>query len=354
MDSTGIVEDPPLGHDAVPSSPTKEFVYTIPQITEKVPMSFKVSGLFDPTLDLVNILPNLKNENPFDQKKCRFSGKGGYYEAIEPALRLASRIILSYPTYYAPFIMRSENCDFVRDEDVPIATKGTLLSLIRPVIPFIDMDEGMYEKRGEWAMTSLELNNDRDVVLLDFKLLRNCKAEWVPIFQKYVSWATLALLLCHEMAHVLEFRIVRKKSLQASGAAFLTPPGVTCREAAVAWEVKALGGTITPVCATDYDISSQIGLALRSAAWNFYHMAIPNKWIRAVFSEEHWNTEPDPLHIPFNPVLALEPQVDDTTGEDDGESSMSSEVPSMATTPKKNSRERADVIVHMPSRRRKV
>lgn len=106
------------------------------------------------------------------------------YEAIEPALRLASRIILSYPTYYTPFITRSENCDFVRDEDVPIAPTDTLLGLIRPVIPFIDMDEGMYERREEWAMTSLEPNEDRDVVLLDFKLLRNRKAEWVPIFQK--------------------------------------------------------------------------------------------------------------------------------------------------------------------------
>lgn len=267
MDSSGTVKAR-LRHEAVPS-PTTEFVHTIPKITEKIPMSFRVSGLFDPTLDLVNVLPNLTNENLFDKKKCRFSGKGGYYEDIKPAIRLASRIILSYPTYYAPFITRSENFDFVRDEDVPIATKDALLSLIRPVIPFIDMDEGMYEKRGEWAMTSLEPNDDRDVVLLDFKLLRNCKAEWVPIFQKYVSWATLALLLCHEMAHVLQFRIVRKKSLQASEAAFLTPPGVTCREAGVAWEVKALGGTITPVCATDCDFSSQIGLALRSAVGIF-------------------------------------------------------------------------------------
>ncbi len=310
-----------------------------------------MSGLFDPTLDLVNVLPNLTNENLFDKKKCRFSGKGGYYEAIEPALRLASRIILSYPTYYAPFITRSENCDFVRDEDVPIAPTDRLLGLIRPVIPFIDMDEGMYERRDEWAMTSLEPNEDRDVVPLDFKLLRNRKAEWVPIFQKYVSWVTLALMLCHEMAHLLEFRIVRKKSWQAYGAAFLTPPGVTCREAGVAWEVRALGGTITPVCATDYDFSSQIGLALRSAALNSYHMAIPNKWIRAVFSEEHWNTEPDPLHIPFNPVLVLETQVDNTTGGDDEESSMGSEVPSMPTTPKKNSRYRADVVVNTSSRR---
>lgn len=73
-------------------------------------------------------------------------------------------------------------------------------------------------------MTSLEPKLDRDIVLPDFRLVRNCKRKWVPTFQKYVSRVTLALLLCDKMAHILEFRILREKSLQASGAAFLTPP----------------------------------------------------------------------------------------------------------------------------------
>ena len=55
-------------------------------------MSFKVSGLFDPNFDLVNVWPDLTNENLFDKEKCRVRGKGGYYEATETALRLASRI----------------------------------------------------------------------------------------------------------------------------------------------------------------------------------------------------------------------------------------------------------------------
>lgn len=348
---TEVLEDPTCGtgHNALPS-PTRDFICTIPQVAEQIPMSFKVSDLFDPNFDLVNVWPDLTNENLFDKEKCRFSGKGGFYEAIEPALRLASRIIISYPNHYAPFITRSTNCEFVREEDVPAASPDTLLRSIRAVIPYIDIDEDMYERMDEWAMTALEPNQDRDVVLLDFKLLENCKREWVPIFQKYISWVTLALLLCHQMAHILEFRIVRKKSLHASGAAFLTPPGVTCREAGVAWEVRALGGTITPVCAKDHDFSSKIGLSLRSAAWNFYHMAISNKWIRAVFSEEHWNTEPNPLHIPFNPVLSLESQVDNGDG-DGEESSMGSEMPSMPATPMKERSQRADVVVHTSSRR---
>lgn len=96
-----------------------------------------------------------------------------------PALQLASRIIL---LHYAAFITRSETCDFVREEDVPITPSSTLLSLIRPVIPFIDMHEGMYERNAERAMASLEPTEDRDVALLDFKLLQNCKEGDISVF----------------------------------------------------------------------------------------------------------------------------------------------------------------------------
>lgn len=83
-----------MGHDALPS-PTTEFVRTIPQITKHIPMSFKSCDLFDPTLDLVNALPDLTKKNLFDTNKRIDSVEKAvtYYEAIEPALRLASRII---------------------------------------------------------------------------------------------------------------------------------------------------------------------------------------------------------------------------------------------------------------------
>lgn len=232
MDSTGTVKDL-LSHDALPLSTTK-FAYTIPQTTEQILISFKLSDFFDPILDLMNIWPNLTNKNLFNQKKCQFSGKDGYYETIKSALQLTSRLILSYSTHYMPFITRSEYYDFVRDEVVPITPTDTLLSLIRIAILFIDMDEGMYEMREKWTMTALEPNEDKDVILFDFRLLRICKVTWVPIFQKYILCFILALLIYHEMAHILEFRIVRKKSLNLSRVVFLTLPGVTCREAGIA------------------------------------------------------------------------------------------------------------------------
>lgn len=70
-------------------------------------------------------------------------------------MKLSSRLFVehlalySYTTHYAPFITRSESCGFVREQDVPIASPDTLLSLIRLVIPFIDIDEDMYERRDE-------------------------------------------------------------------------------------------------------------------------------------------------------------------------------------------------------------
>lgn len=90
---------------------------------------------------------------------------------------------------------------------------------------------------------------------------------------------------------------------------------------------------------------------MRSAAWNFSCMAIPSKWIRALFSEEHWKTESDPLHIPFRPVLSSTALVDNETGRDGEESCMSREMPSMGPLPKKRVRQRGDVVVQIPARR---
>lgn len=66
----------------------------------------------------------------------------------------------------------------------PFTPSDILLNLIKPVIPLIDND-GMYQRNAEWAMTSLEPTEDRDVILLNFKLLQNYKLEYIPIFQKF-------------------------------------------------------------------------------------------------------------------------------------------------------------------------
>ena len=73
-------------------------------------------------------------------------------------------------------------------------------------------------------MTSMEPKLDRGIVLLDFRLVRNCKRGWAPTFQKYVSWITLALLLCHKMTHILELRILRKKTSKHLGLLSLLRP----------------------------------------------------------------------------------------------------------------------------------
>lgn len=71
-------------------------------------MRFKVSGLFDPKIDLVNVWPDLTNENLFEKEKA--------------ITKLPSRLFVSYTTHYAPFITRLESFGFVREKDVPIAS----------------------------------------------------------------------------------------------------------------------------------------------------------------------------------------------------------------------------------------
>lgn len=86
----GSVQDLSSKMDQNVSSPSKpEFLFTIPQVSEQIPFSFKGSDLFDPSFNVENVWPDLTNENLFDIEKCRSGGKGRYYEAIEPALRLA-------------------------------------------------------------------------------------------------------------------------------------------------------------------------------------------------------------------------------------------------------------------------
>lgn len=147
---------------------------------DQISESFKVSGFFDTNYDLLKDLPDLTNENSFDKEKFRFSRKGVYYEAIAPALWLASRIILSYLTHYAPFITRSETCPGRR---LRYYTIQYIVELNKVHYPLIDMYDGIYERNAEWAVTSLEPTEDRDVVLLDFKLLQNYKQGYISSFR---------------------------------------------------------------------------------------------------------------------------------------------------------------------------
>ena len=103
---------------------------------EQISKSFKVSGFFDANDDLLKDMPDLTNENLFDKEKFRFSRKGGYYEAIMPALRLAHTL--------QPDALRAIHHE-IRDFSGKKTPSNTLLSLIRPIIPFIDMYDGIYD-----------------------------------------------------------------------------------------------------------------------------------------------------------------------------------------------------------------
>ncbi|MCJ1241441.1 hypothetical protein MMC14_009446 [Varicellaria rhodocarpa] len=70
--------------------------------------------------DIISTTHNLSNDNLFPLSKIRFEGhSAAKYETIEPALILASRMLLSLPQTFALFINRRPRTnDYVDDEDI--------------------------------------------------------------------------------------------------------------------------------------------------------------------------------------------------------------------------------------------
>lgn len=117
--------------------------------------------------------------------------------------------------------------------------------------------------------------------------------------------AYIAILLCHELAHVLEFRFIRKGSFREDGEPFETPPGLTCTEAGISWEKNTFGGSISPV-SPGSDLMSIIGLSIQSSKWRYLHMPLSYAWINGLFNENFWAGGDSPrLIVPYNPHLAL-------------------------------------------------
>lgn len=84
----------------------------------------------------------------------------------------------------------------------------------------------------------------------------------------------LAVSLCHELARVLEFRCIREGKFRPDGKPFETPPGITCREAGTAWETRAFGGRIHPVCEIKKSLFQIRGICIKSSAWSFEMMKV--------------------------------------------------------------------------------
>ncbi len=253
---------------------------------------------------------DLKNENLFPISKVRFASKSpSVYSKLEPALLLASRMILEMPQTFSMVIERKQSKhDYIEEDDIVPRDSQAIRSIVRSFAPEIDIDPEMSARSVEYAMTYLEPSKPHDLVLLDYNLIRAVRDIGASHRRRTVVLFTTAVLLCHEMAHILEFRSIRKGELAPSGEPYQSPPGITCTEVGAARETRMFGGVIRPICEIEGDLSTIIGLAARSQSWNGHAMAIKNDWIVQLFFESFWVSEPQTLRVPYQPILSTSPR----------------------------------------------
>lgn len=271
-----------------------------------IPSCFNANDFLGPPEP--NLTTDLDNDNLFPIDRVRFASRNPRsYEAIKPAFLLASLYITRYPQSFAMFISRKEtNTDYVSYEDVQYRNPTEITSIIKSVIPYIDIGDS----ESDYAVAYLEEHNGHDLVAIDSKLVMLAMHRLTDPLVKFLALFMIAFLLCHELAHVLEFRIIREKKCLPSGDPFPSPPGITCGEVGVAWEMQFFGAALTPISAIDDDLNYIIGFAARSSAWNFGYMAVSNSWILQLFKKSFWSGDFDEksVKIPFQPVLAVFPR----------------------------------------------
>lgn len=248
---------------------------------------------------------DIQNENLFPISKVRFCQKSPRsYNALIPAFLLASKFILEMPQTFTMVIARkATEEDYVTKDDIGPRDSSEIRKVIRSIIPNIDIDPDMFERSEEYAMTYLECSKGLDLLMLDSKLITAVLSPSISSVTKKLALFTIAFLLCHGLAHILEFRSIRKSKLMASGQPFPSPPGFTCMEVGSAWELRTFGAVLTPVCFIKDDLSTILGFAARSASWNNHYMAVSNECISQLLLQSFWDTNPKSARIPFQPIM---------------------------------------------------
>lgn len=193
---------------------------------------------------------------------------------------------------------------FIEEEDIIALKPDILVSKIRPYISDIDLDPDMSSRYDEHGIPCLRPNEERDMIVLDYALIK-AVLDKESGKRRTTALAYIAILICHEMAHVLEFRFIRKGSRRDDGKAFETPPGITCAQVGTSWERITFGGSISPV-SPGSDLMSIIGLSIQSSWWRYLHMSITYSWINGLFDETFWVGQASfRLSVLYNPELAL-------------------------------------------------
>ncbi|KAE8352719.1 hypothetical protein BDV28DRAFT_134607 [Aspergillus coremiiformis] len=214
-----------------------------------------------------------------------------------------SRIIIQCWESFGIFIRRrdSDFPDMWLDAGVELdLSKEEIIECIKNAIPDIDFDPDIHPNSSSFAETVLRPKMMSDLVILDYNIIRLLKDSASTYSQKLAGLTFLAVLLGHELAHVLEFRSIRAGQLRSDNEPFETPPGVTCREAGTAWETRTFGGRVYPICQAENSLLNIRGLCTKSSAWNFDMMKVNGNWICQLFTESYWIITLHPLRPPID------------------------------------------------------
>ncbi|KAI2723332.1 hypothetical protein CBS147318_263 [Penicillium roqueforti] len=199
---------------------------------------------------------DLQNDNlfpidKFDILRSRTPASLKTYKLIEPALLLISRIILDRPSNLGFARRRDTGAQdvFVDREAELCLPDEEIIDLVKKHIPDLELDPDMSANFSSYGETILRPE--------------------LPSDMKMAGLLLLATSLGHKMAHILEFRCIRACKLRTEDEPFEIPPGIICREAGTAWELRSFGGRIYPVCQPDGSLYNIQGLCLEIASCNF-------------------------------------------------------------------------------------
>lgn len=167
---------------------------------------------------------------------------------------LASRIILNDPQSFNVFIARRAHQGTVEEEDVIELGPDELINIIRCHIPDLDFDPDIAQRGEECGMTHLLPNEPRDLVTIDYTLIKLVIDKETGTKRTTVALAYIAILLCQ------------------------------------------IGS----------DLRYITGLSIQSFRWRYLNMAMHFEWISRLFDENFWVERVTPrLFVPYNPELAL-------------------------------------------------
>ncbi|KNG85121.1 hypothetical protein ANOM_007091 [Aspergillus nomiae NRRL 13137] len=252
---------------------------------------------------------DLQNENLFPSSKFPIfrerntPAARNAYTLIQPALLLISRIIIQRWESSSIFVQRRHpdlpgvRLDAAEELEV---SKDEILRCIKNAIPDIDFGPAIHPISSPFAETTLRPNTMSDLITFDYNIIRLLKDSTSTHSQKLAGLVFLAVLLGHGLAHVLEFRSSRAGQLRSNNEPFETPPGITCRKAGTAWETRAFGGRVYPVCQVENLLLTIRGLCIENSAWNFDMMKVNENWTRQLFTESYWTMAPHPLRPPID------------------------------------------------------